>query len=165
MERIGSILKRNRKEQNKTLEEINEQTKISLEHLKLLEKNDYTFLPETYVKSFVKNYALALSLDGDDFVDKYTESQEKKRKQVKEDEQEVEPRPSSKQKTIEWFLGIGSLVLLISLVLLYFQFKSQISAQPAEPLHNFLKKENALAENIVQEASFLPKQLFTKPGK
>ena len=67
MENIGSKLRKNRKEQGKTLEEINEQTKISLEHLNLLEKNDYLFLPETYVKSFIKNYAITLGLNGDEF--------------------------------------------------------------------------------------------------
>jgi len=155
MENIGSILKKNRKDQGKTLEEVNERTKISLEHLKLLEKNDYTFLPETYVKSFIKNYALALGLDGDELVDSYAQNQEEK-KQHKEEhkkEVEIETRPSSsKQKAIQWALGVGSLVLLISLILVYFQFKSQIHAPPVEPLRNFMKRENALAEIVVQEA-------------
>ena len=152
---IGSIIKKNRKAQGKTLEEINEQTKISLEHLELLEKNDYTFLPEMYVKSFIKNYALALGLDGDDLVVRYTQNQEKKRKHKEEYEKkvEVEARPSSsKQKVIEWALGAGSLVLLISLILVYFQYKSQRDAQPVEPLQNFIKRENALAEIVLQEA-------------
>lgn len=155
MENIGGILKKNRKDQGKTLEEVNEKTKISLEHLKLLEKNDYTFLPETYVKSFIKHYALALGLDGDDLVDRYAQNQEEKKKHKEEHEKEVEieTRPSSsKQKAIEWALGVGSLVLLISLILVYFQYKSQIHAPPAEPLQNFIKRENALAEIVLQEA-------------
>ncbi len=157
MEEIGSILKKNRKEQNKTLEEINEQTKVSLEHLKLLEKNDYTFLPETYVKSFIKNYALALGLESDDLVRHYAQTQEKKKsKEEHEEEIEIEPGVSpSKQKAIEWALGIGTLVLLISLILAYVQFKSQIHAHPAQPLQNFLRKETALAEIVVQEISFM----------
>jgi len=156
MENVGSKLKENRKEQGKTLEEINGQTKISLEHLKLLEKNDYTFLPETYVKSFIKSYAIALGLDGDELVERYVQNQEEKKKHKEEHEEEIEieTRPSSsKQKAIEWALGIGTIVLLVSLILVYFQFKSQIHAQPVEPLQNFLKKENALAEIVVQEAS------------
>ena len=156
MENIGSLLKKNRKVQGKTLEEINEQTKISLEHLKLLEKNDYTFLPETYVKSFIKNYAIALGLDGDELVDVYAQKQEEKKRHNIEYEEEVEietRRSSFKQKAIEWALGIGTIVLLLSLILVYFQYKSQIHAQPAEPLQNFLKRENALAEIVVQEAS------------
>ena len=152
MDNIGGILKKNRKDQGKTLEEVNGQTKISLEHLKLLEKNDYTFLPETYVKSFIKNYALALGLDGDDLVDRYAQNQEEKKKHKEEHEKEVEIETrTSKQKVIEWALGVGSLVLLISLILVYFQYKSQIHAQPAEPLQNFIKRENALAEIVLQE--------------
>lgn len=157
MENIGNILKKSRKEQGKTLEEIYEQTKISLEHLNLLEKNDYSFLPETYVKSFIKNYAIALGLDGDELVDSYAHKLEEKKRHNTENEEEgeIETRASSsKQKTIEWALGLGTVVLLISLILVYFQFKSQTHAQPAEPLQDFLKKENALAELGMQEVSF-----------
>ncbi len=149
MENIGSIIKKNRKAQGKTLEEINEQTKISLEHLELLEKNDYTFLPEMYVKSFIKNYALALGLDGDDLVNRYAQNQEKKKKhKEEEDEKEAETKTksaSSKQKVIELALAVGSFVLLISLILIYFQYKSQIHSQPVEPLQNVIESENALA--------------------
>jgi len=154
---IGNILKKSRKEQGKTLEEINEQTKISLEHLNLLEKNDYSFLPETYVKSFIKNYAIALGLDGDEFVDLYAQKQEEKRKHNIEYEEEVEidsRRSSFRQKVIEWALGVGTIVLLISLILVYFQYKSQIHARPAEPLQNFLNKEYALAGIEMLEVSF-----------
>ncbi len=148
MENIGGILKKNRKDQGKTLEEINEQTRITFEHLKLLEKNDFTFLPETYVKSFIKNYALTLDLDADDLVVRYTQNQEEKKRLKEELESKVEietgPRPSSStQKVIEWALGVGVFILLISLIIVYFQFKSQIHAQPAEPLQNFLKRESA----------------------
>lgn len=156
MGNIGNILKKSRKAQGKTLEEINEQTKISLEHLNLLEKNDYSFLPETYVKSFIKSYAITLGLDGDELVDFYAQKQEeKKRHSLEYEEVKIETRvSSSKQKAIEWALGLGTVVLLISLILVYFQFKSQTNAPPAEPLQNFLKKENALAELGMQEVSF-----------
>ncbi|MCH8871222.1 helix-turn-helix domain-containing protein, partial [candidate division KSB1 bacterium] len=146
MENIGNILKENRKEQGKTLEEINEQTRITFEHLKLLEKNDFTFLPETYVKSFIKNYALTLGLDADDLVVRYTQNQEEKRrlKEELESRVEIETGPSSStQKAIEWALGVGVFILLISLIIVYFQFKAQIDAQPAEPLQNSLKRESA----------------------
>ncbi len=146
MENIGSILKENRKEQGKTLEEINEQTRITFEHLKLLEKNDFTFLPETYVKSFIKNYALTLGLDADDLVVRYTQNQEEKKrlKEELESKVEIETGPSSStQKAIEWALGVGVFILLISLIIVYFQFKAQIDAQPAEPLQNSLKRESA----------------------
>lgn len=148
MEDIGHILKKARKEQGKSLEEINKQTKISLEHLNLLENNDYSFLPETYVKSFVRNYAIALGLDDRELVERYVLHQEKKRKhQEEQDEVEIENQSSSsKLKVIEWALGLGSLILLISLILIYFQFKSQIHANPAEPRQNFLKEDNASAE-------------------
>ena len=166
MENIGGILKKNRKDQGKTLEEVNEKTKISLEHLKLLEKNDFTFLPEMYVKSFIKNYALTLGLDADDLVVRYTQNQEEKKKHKEEYEKEVEveTRPSSsKQKVIEWALGAGSLVLLISLILVYFQYKSQIHAQPVEPLQNFINRENALAEIVLQEASSIQNGNIASP--
>lgn len=151
MENIGKKLKERRTELGKTLEEINQQTKITLEHLKLLEKNDFTFLPPTYVKSFIRNYAKALDLEDHELINEFDQAQEQERRYEKELEEkaEIEAEQSQfKQKVIEWALGAGSLILLISLILVYIEYKSQLHAQPVD---NFLKKIYDVAEIVVQK--------------
>ncbi len=61
---IGKELKELRISKNLTLKEISEITKINLKYLEYLEDNNFTFLPEVYVKAFLKNYIKAL--DGDE---------------------------------------------------------------------------------------------------
>lgn len=61
---IGKELKELRISKDLTLKEISEITKINLKYLEFLEENNFTFLPEVYVKAFLKNYVKAL--DGDE---------------------------------------------------------------------------------------------------
>lgn len=61
---IGKELKELRIAKDLTLKEISEITKINLKYLEFLEENNFTFLPEVYVKAFLKNYIKAL--DGDE---------------------------------------------------------------------------------------------------
>lgn len=81
MENLGEKLKQKRISLNKSHEQIHEQTRITVEHLEYLESNDFTFLPETYVKSYLKSYATALGLDADEILNEYAEIQTEKKHQ------------------------------------------------------------------------------------
>ncbi len=64
MKTIGEILKTERKKQEKTLNQIHQETRIPLETLKAIEEDNFTKLPSAaFVKGFLKNYAQVLSLD------------------------------------------------------------------------------------------------------
>jgi cytoskeleton protein RodZ len=61
---IGEILKRTRESKNLSIEDVNEQTKISVAVIRALEQDDMeSFASETYLKGFLKNYAIFLGLD------------------------------------------------------------------------------------------------------
>jgi cytoskeletal protein RodZ len=63
---IGEILKRTRESRNLTVEQVNRDTKISVNVLRWLEQDDLdSFSSETYLKGFLKNYARYLELDPD----------------------------------------------------------------------------------------------------
>lgn len=64
MKTVGELLQEEREKQGKTLKEISRKTKISLEVLTLLERNDFSLLPpKTFVQGFIRNYAKELGLD------------------------------------------------------------------------------------------------------
>lgn len=60
---VGEILSEKRAELGYSLEQIEKETKIRKHYLEAIEKNDFTFLPEsTVVKGFIRNYAQYLGL-------------------------------------------------------------------------------------------------------
>ncbi len=151
MENIGSQLKERREKLSKSLTELHEQTRINVEHLEFLESDNFTFLPETYVKSYLKNYAKALELDEDEILNSYLEIQAtKKQEQEKESiENGLGIAPSPRNiRILEWALGIGALVLTMSIILVYIQYRSNIYAKPTDQIV-LLPKINALPTDIV----------------
>jgi cytoskeleton protein RodZ len=62
--KIGQILQEERQARGLTLQEVSETTKIKLQHLKALEKNQFDRLPASpFVKGFIRSYARVLDLD------------------------------------------------------------------------------------------------------
>jgi cytoskeleton protein RodZ len=69
---IGNSLREARLRQQLELPEIEQQTKIRAKYLNALEDEQFEQLPApTYVKGFLRNYADALGLDGQLYVDEY----------------------------------------------------------------------------------------------
>lgn len=63
-EAIGSFLKRHRQSQGKDLEEVADQTHISVSILQAIEEDNFKALPaEVFTRGFVRNYAQHLGLD------------------------------------------------------------------------------------------------------
>ncbi|KUJ90347.1 MAG: hypothetical protein XD37_1433 [Thermoanaerobacter thermocopriae] len=72
MKELGEFLKSERIKMGLTLEEIQEITKIRIRYLKAIEDGDFSVMPAlVYAKGFVKSYAEALGLDGNELVKKY----------------------------------------------------------------------------------------------
>ncbi|MGB9779735.1 helix-turn-helix domain-containing protein [Caldanaerobacter sp.] len=72
MNELGEFLKSERLKRGMTLEEIQEITKIRTRYLKAIEDGDFSVMPAmVYAKGFVKSYAEALGLDGNEIVKKY----------------------------------------------------------------------------------------------
>ena len=61
---IGEILRRTREAKDLSIEDVNKETKISVAVIRGLEQDDMeSFASETYLKGFLKNYAIFLGLD------------------------------------------------------------------------------------------------------
>jgi len=79
-------LKKTREEAGITLEGISAKTRIDIKFLKALERGDVHFLPELYVKAFVKQYAKAIGLDEDETMQRYLMAKDGKTLPNKENE-------------------------------------------------------------------------------
>ena len=61
---IGEILRNAREARDLSIEDVNRATKISVNVIRALEQDDMeSFASETYLKGFLKNYAMYLGLD------------------------------------------------------------------------------------------------------
>jgi len=79
-------LKKTREEAGITLEGISAKTRIDIKFLKALERGDVHFLPELYVKAFVKQYAKVIGLDEDETIQRYLMAKDGKTLPNKENE-------------------------------------------------------------------------------
>lgn len=80
MRTVGQILKEARTDNFYTLEDIEKNTKIRLELLEALERDDYNSLPpEIFVRGFIKNYGQFLKLDTSKLLAIFRRDYEKKK--------------------------------------------------------------------------------------
>lgn len=62
---VGEMLRTAREEKKLSIEQVNRETRISVQTLRSLEQDDFGAFPsETYLKGFLRNYAEFLGLDG-----------------------------------------------------------------------------------------------------
>jgi transcriptional regulator with XRE-family HTH domain len=100
-------LKKTREDAGISLEGVSAKTRIDIKFLKALERGDVHFLPEIYVKAFVKQYAKVIGLDEDETLQKYLLAIDGKKLPDKEDETvdseiaetETKDQESQSQKT------------------------------------------------------------------
>ena len=72
---FGRYLKAIRVEKGISLDEVSEETRIRIDTLRLIEKEDHDRLPsEVFVKGFLRAYAEAIGIDGGETVRRYTSS-------------------------------------------------------------------------------------------
>ncbi|MCH9028522.1 MAG: DUF4115 domain-containing protein [Bacteroidetes bacterium] len=83
---FANELKKTREEAGITLEGVSAKTRIDIKFLKALERGDVHFLPELYVKAFVKQYAKVIGLDEDETLQRFLLAKDGKTLPGKEDE-------------------------------------------------------------------------------
>ena len=73
---MGGVLRRKREDKKLTLEQVHNQTKISIQVLRSIEQDDFgAFESEIYLKGFVKNYSDFLGLNHANVWRKYRQTQ------------------------------------------------------------------------------------------
>lgn len=122
-------LKRTREKAGITLQRVSAKTRIDIKFLEAIEQGDIDFLPELYVKAFIKQYAKVIGLDEDETLQEYLIAREGK---------ELE---SDKEEVVESNTPEGSSV----------DDKNDDSDRKAEPKTYSFTDESALKKEIVEE--------------
>lgn len=71
MKEFADELRSSREAKQISLSDISSATKIQLKYLRLIEEGNFSFLPQPYVRAFVRDYAKALQLDSDEVLHRY----------------------------------------------------------------------------------------------
>ncbi len=148
-ERFGDYLRKQREIRGFSLEEISEQTKISLSALRALEAEDWEILPaEIYVRGFIRCYCQTIGLDPNEALLRFEEAYQPYKRQKQEKYHRDEEYLAKKSSPLKWI--ILSLILLLVLALGYFFFYQRAHrANPSLP-----KTESGL--EVTPETSTLP---------
>jgi cytoskeletal protein RodZ len=86
-------LKRSREEAGITLERVSAKTRIDIKFLEAIECGDIDFLPELYVKAFIKQYAKVLGLDEEETLQDFLIAKEGKQIPSKEEKGAESEKP------------------------------------------------------------------------
>lgn len=78
LERIGKELKEARERSAMSIEQLAGKIKIDLQFLQKMEAGDFGFLPDVYIRAFVRDYAKATGLDPQQLMKKYGAAKEGK---------------------------------------------------------------------------------------
>ena len=71
LEQFGEELKQTRLEKEISLMDISAETRISLKFLDAIEHGQFQILPQTYVRAFLREYAMMIGLDPNDIMQRY----------------------------------------------------------------------------------------------
>lgn len=121
---IGLELQKAREGRGRTIEEVASQTHLKASHLRAIETGDETSLPEpVYVKSFIRKYATAVGLPGDELANQYWETKP------------LPPPPPQKQEiAVPWWIFPWAIAVLLIGVVIYFVAVAPRSVPEAGPL-------------------------------
>ncbi|MCW9096637.1 MAG: helix-turn-helix domain-containing protein [Ignavibacteriaceae bacterium] len=88
LKKFTTELKEQREKVGITLQNVAAKTRIDIKFLEALEDGNFNFLPELYVKAFIKQYAKVVGLDEEETLQKYILAKEGKEEAVEKANQE-----------------------------------------------------------------------------
>ena len=88
LKKFTEELKEQREKAGITLQNMAAKTRIDIKFLEALEDGNFNFLPEVYVKAFIKQYARVVELDEEEILQKYILAKEGKQETAEEVKQE-----------------------------------------------------------------------------
>lgn len=114
LDKFAEELREARLSANMTLQQMAAKTRIDLKFLEALDSGDFFFLPELYVKAFIKEYAAAVDVDVDLTIKKYELAKQgldfSSTPTTKKEEQEVQKEEIKKEipisKLVQSFDGV-----------------------------------------------------------
>jgi transcriptional regulator with XRE-family HTH domain len=109
-------LKGKRESQDISLEQISNKTKINLKYLEAIESGNFSKLPETYIRLFLKTYAEEIGVNPSEVLKSYKEYVESNKEQF---EPETEKEQRQKQEFSLQNVRFNKKVLIVLIVLVF----------------------------------------------
>lgn len=78
LDKFAEELREQREKSGITIQQIASKTRIDKKFLEAIDQGNFSFLPELYVKAFIKEYAMVVGLDGEETVKKFLIAREGK---------------------------------------------------------------------------------------
>jgi cytoskeletal protein RodZ len=130
---IGESLKQAREQKGKTLSDIARVTQIKFAFLEALERGDFTYLPQPYIRLHLRTYAEQVGIDPDEILRRYdtTTVTSAPRYEVPRTFHPIRPRVR-----FPWgrFAVVGGgIVILLLAVVLYYRFPNRIASSSMRP--------------------------------
>ncbi|MGC9512798.1 MAG: helix-turn-helix domain-containing protein [Fidelibacterota bacterium] len=126
------LLKKKRIQKKITLEDLSLKTKINVRYFEAIERGDFSALPETYIRLFLKSYAQELGLDFEEILSHTPESIQKKPKvpvATAQGHENTKPlRIRSRRKRNPLLLLSG--VIIIAAAVIVFEYYQNTSEDP-----------------------------------
>ena len=133
-ERFGEYLRKQREIRGFSLEEISDQTKISLRALKAIEAEDWELLPaEIYIRGFIRCYCETIGLDPNEALLRFEEAYLPYKKQKEDRHHHEEYVAGSRRIPFKWLI-ILALIILAGALGYFFYFKKTKSPSAPVPL-------------------------------
>lgn len=101
LDKLSDELKSQREKSNISLQQLANKTRIDIKFLEAIEQGNFVFLPELYVRAFIKQYAKTVGLDEDLIIKKYEAAKEGKEYDPTQIVQEQKTEESIKPKSIQ----------------------------------------------------------------
>lgn len=98
LKKFTEELKEHREKAGITLQNVAAKTRIDIKFLKALEDGNFNFLPDIYVKAFIKQYARVVGLDEEETLQSYILAKEGK-EEVKQEDTGEKKEDTDEQKT------------------------------------------------------------------
>lgn len=101
-------LKKRREEVGLTIQQIASKTRIDKKFIEFIEQGNFSFLPELYVKSFIREYASIVDLDPEETIKKYqlakegkliSEAEKKDSSEITEEKKHIVEHPKTEAKS------------------------------------------------------------------
>ncbi|RMD93783.1 MAG: DUF4115 domain-containing protein [Calditrichaeota bacterium] len=163
---IGKTLRDRRESLKKSYDEIHQQTKINVEHLKALEENNFDFLPQFYIRAFLKTYAQALGLNPNSLLNQYLKLQEeKKRIEAAKEQNQGSNREASINFKLEWALALGAFFLFVGVIFIYINYQRGAFKQPEPAKFKFTPAQKNSVDHKLQENDSLKIEKDRAPVK
>jgi cytoskeleton protein RodZ len=160
-------LRKARETQNISLEDLTASTRISVQFLKAIEEGNFSVLPQTYIRAFIRDYAREVGLNPDDIIRKFEQVQKPQQESIADKKVSLNVQPVVKARlprrkgaTQTAVLITITVILILALAISVWFFNREKKSEVREiPFQNAIEEQEAKSTENVDTSKFIGPQL------